>query len=60
MSSKHQPRLYKCRCGEVEIEIIGPPILAAACHCDDCQAGAKLLEALPDAPRLLDGFAGTP
>jgi hypothetical protein len=28
----------ECRCGEVEIEVIGDPIVQIYCHCDDCQA----------------------
>ena len=53
-------RNHRCRCGKVEIQIAGTPILVAACHCDDCQAGAAKLAALPDAPSVLDEYAGTP
>jgi hypothetical protein len=53
-------RTVRCRCGEVEIEIVGSPIQVVACHCDDCQAGAALIGALPGATSVLDGFAGTP
>jgi hypothetical protein len=60
MATRDETRRFRCRCGEVEIEIVGEPILVAACHCDDCQAGAKMIEALPGAPRLLDEYAGTP
>src|SRR5580704_14794506 len=28
----------QCRCGEVEIELAGDPIVQFYCHCDDCQA----------------------
>ncbi len=52
--------IHRCRCGKVEVEIAGPPILVAACHCDDCQAGAARLSALPDGPSVLDEYAGTP
>ncbi len=27
-----------CFCGAVELEISGPPIVQAYCHCDDCRA----------------------
>ena len=30
--------LVGCRCGEVEIEISGKPLVRMYCHCDDCQA----------------------
>ena len=52
--------IVRCRCGEVEIELAGSPILVAACHCDDCQAGAALIAALPGATPVLDAYAGTP
>jgi hypothetical protein len=28
----------QCRCGEVEIELTGEPLLQFYCPCDDCQA----------------------
>jgi hypothetical protein len=28
----------RCRCGEVEIELSGEPLVQFYCHCDDCQA----------------------
>jgi hypothetical protein len=54
-----QKRLVRCRCGAVEIEIEGAPIVTAACHCDDCQAGAALLLERGGIS-VLDRFAGTP
>ncbi len=48
-----------CRCGAVEMAVEGEPILAAACHCDDCQAGGRQLEALPGAPKVLGPGGGT-
>jgi hypothetical protein len=27
-----------CRCGEVQLELTGEPIVQFYCHCDDCQA----------------------
>jgi len=52
-------RTARCLCGEVEIELAGAPILAATCHCDDCQAGSQMIEALPGSPTVLDAAAGT-
>ena len=49
----------RCTCGRVELEAIGAPILSAACHCDDCQNGARLLAALPGAPPVMDVYSGT-
>ena len=48
-----------CQCGQVRIEVDAAPILSAVCHCDDCQAAARELEALPNAPRILDDYHGT-
>ncbi len=38
----------------------GEPILTAFCYCDSCQAAAKALEGLPDAPKVADAAGGTP
>lgn len=48
-----------CICGSVELEIVGSPILSAACHCDDCQEGSRRLEQLQNAPPILDRAGGT-
>lgn len=48
--------IARCACGSVEIVGHGKPISSLACYCDDCQAGARLIEALPGAsPVLVDG-----
>ena len=53
-------RTARCTCGKVEIEARGAPIVSAVCHCDDCQAASRQLEALPGAAKILDAAAGTP
>lgn len=50
----------RCACGGVEIAATGKPILTAVCYCQDCQAAAKVIEALPNAPKVTDGAGGTP
>lgn len=50
----------RCSCGSVELEAIGAPILSAVCYCDDCQEGARQIEALPDAGLVMDPDGGTP
>lgn len=50
----------RCACGNVEIELTGAPVISVACHCDDCQAGSRMIEALPGAPAILDAGCGTP
>lgn len=48
-----------CACGKVEIEAIGTPITSCVCYCDDCQEGARQIEALPGAPPILDVGGGS-
>ena len=52
-------KIARCTCGKVEVALAGAPILAVACHCDDCQAAGRKLEALPGAPKVLDTAGGT-
>lgn len=51
--------LLHCACGKVEVAVAGRPILTAACHCDDCQAGGAHLESLPGAWKVRDASGGT-
>jgi hypothetical protein len=48
-----------CICGGVEIEVVGTPITSVVCYCDDCQEGARQIEALPGAPAILDATGGS-
>ena len=48
-----------CACGQVAIEARGRPIVTVVCYCDDCQAAGRQIEALADAPPVLDDDAGT-
>ncbi|HEY4123935.1 MAG TPA: DUF6151 family protein [Rhizomicrobium sp.] len=48
-----------CVCGKVELEAHGEPIAAAICYCNDCQAGGHMIEALPNAPKVLNADGGT-
>jgi hypothetical protein len=48
-----------CACGSVELETSGTPITSAVCYCDDCQEGARLIEALPGAGPVQDRDGGT-
>jgi hypothetical protein len=54
------PRLISsCLCGSVVLETYGPLIVAASCHCADCHAAGRQIEALPGAARVLDSSGGT-
>ena len=52
-------RVVSCACGEVRVAVGGAPIVVAACYCDDCQAGAAQIEALPGARVIKDADGGT-
>jgi len=49
----------RCSCGDVELELIGAPIVSVVCYCDDCQEGSRLIEALPKARPIRDSAGGT-
>ena len=51
--------LLACSCGKVEYEATEPAILAVVCYCDDCQEGGRRIEALPNAPPVLEADGGT-
>jgi hypothetical protein len=48
-----------CRCGGVEIEATGAPIVSSVCFCADCQRGARQIEDLPGADSVRDDDGGT-
>jgi hypothetical protein len=48
--------MVRCSCGRVELEATGAPIMCAVCHCDDCQEGARRIEACG---QLQDAAGGT-
>lgn len=49
----------RCACGSVELEASGAPIVSVVCYCDDCQEGARRIEALPNAPAVRDADGGS-
>ena len=52
-------KTVQCSCGNVEIDVVGAPILGATCYCDDCQEGARQIGALEGASALMDEDGGT-
>jgi hypothetical protein len=52
------PLIARCACGKVELAATGSPIASAVCYCDDCQAGARQIEALPNAGRIRESDDG--
>jgi hypothetical protein len=59
MAEKKSPMTAACACGSVAFEARGAPIVSAVCYCNDCQAGARQIEALPNAQAVQDGGGGT-
>ena len=49
----------RCRCGQVAIEISGPPIVSPICCCASCQAAGRALEQAPGAPAGVRPDGGT-
>jgi hypothetical protein len=48
-----------CTCGCVVLELKGAPITSVACYCNDCQAGARQIEALTGGPLVQTTDGGT-
>ena len=51
--------IARCRCGQVEVEATGAPIVSSVCYCLDCQNGSRQIEELPGAGRVRDADGGT-
>jgi hypothetical protein len=49
----------RCRCGKVELEIAGPPILRGICYCASCQEAGRRHQAVAGADAMLAGDGGT-
>ncbi len=52
-------RTASCHCGQVELRATGDPIVTSMCYCDDCEAGARHIEALPDSRPVRNPDGGT-
>lgn len=55
----HTPLKAYCTCGRVVVELKVAPITSLVCYCNDCQAGARLIEALPGAQPVQAPDGGT-
>lgn len=51
--------IVTCSCGNLELEATGAAITSVVCYCDDCQEGARQIEALPNAYPVQDPDGGT-
>jgi hypothetical protein len=57
--TQHKHRCATCRCGKVEFDAAGPPIVTVACYCTSCQEAGRRFEELRAAPPVLDPDGGT-
>lgn len=48
-----------CRCGAVAFEVMGAPIICAACYCESCQEAGQRFAQIADAPPVLSADGGT-
>ena len=48
-----------CRCGNVELEIVGAPILRGICYCASCQEAGRRYQAVPGIDAVLAEDGGT-
>jgi hypothetical protein len=48
-----------CRCGKVHVEVTGAPIVSTECRCKSCRSAAAKMEALSDAPAIVESNGGT-
>lgn len=48
-----------CRCGKVELQIEGAPILRSLCYCASCQEAGRRYQALPGTELVLAEDGGT-
>jgi hypothetical protein len=56
---KPQSKVARCRCGKVQVTVVGAPIMTVACYCHSCQDAARRLGLLPGAPALAEADGGT-
>src|SRR3974390_902076 len=49
----------RCRCGKVELKIVGAPILRGICYCASCQEAGRRYQATPHAVPVMAEDGGT-
>jgi hypothetical protein len=56
---QHNHLTARCRCGKVQLETSGRPILTGTCYCTSCQEAGHRFEQLASAPPVLNSDGGT-
>lgn len=59
MGNRDERILAPCRCGQVALEVVGPPILRGICYCGSCQKAGRQYQATPGADSGLAEDGGT-
>jgi hypothetical protein len=54
-----QTQRVHCACARTQLEVEGPPIVAAECHCHSCRTAGAKLRTLPSAPSFVEPNGGT-
>ena len=49
----------RCRCGKVELQIVGPPILRGICYCASCQEAGRRYQEVAGCDSVLGEDGGT-
>src|SRR5882757_11484779 len=55
----HEHISAPCRCGKVELRIVGAPILRGICYCASCQEAGRRYQAMPGVDSGLAEDGGT-
>jgi hypothetical protein len=59
-ATNDEPRIpASCRCGKVELQITGGPILRGVCYCASCQEAGRRHQAPPGADAVVAADGGT-
>jgi hypothetical protein len=59
MPRSSEPMEASCRCGQVKIQLAGPPIMRVACYCASCRTAGQALAEEFGAPPVVDHNGGT-
>lgn len=49
----------RCQCGQLQLEVLGTPIISAECYCNSCRAAGVKLQTLPGARPVVDAHGAT-
>jgi hypothetical protein len=59
MENSTQRCLASCPCGRTAVDVVGAPIVSAACYCENCRIAGQEFERTDGAPRTVGADGGT-